>query len=239
MAEDGRSLGRSPRVRTVVLALAAIAGWLDGLTFVALGTVFVSAVTGDLVQLGVAAAAGDASGLLILVAALAAFTAGTYLAVVLVRAAGSLAWPGPVRRPLLVHAGLLVLFALLWTLIGDPRPGSAGALVVASVAALSAGIQGAAILGLGIQGASVSAVTNVLMLLGAGLAEREIGVPGPRSGLPLWELVMILGVYCVSGLIVALTLSGEAGLLVWVPALIAVAVLAVVPGRDPKLATAG
>ncbi len=39
MAEEERALGRSPRVRIVVVALAAIAGWLDGLTFVALGTV--------------------------------------------------------------------------------------------------------------------------------------------------------------------------------------------------------
>jgi uncharacterized membrane protein YoaK (UPF0700 family) len=29
-------------VRSVILALAAIGGWLDGLTFVALGSVFVS-----------------------------------------------------------------------------------------------------------------------------------------------------------------------------------------------------
>ena len=237
MAEGERALGRSPRVRVVVVALAAIAGWLDGLTFVALGTVFVSAVTGDLVQLGVEIAAGDASRLLILAAALAAFMAGTSLAVVLVRTAGSLAWPGPVRRPLLLHAGLLVLFALLWTAIGDPRPGTAGALAVVVVAALSAGIQGAAILGLGIRGASVSAVTNVLMLLAAGVAERESGVAGPRAGLPLWELAMILAVYCISGLIVALALSGDAGLLVWLPAVIAVGVLGAVPGRDPKLTT--
>jgi uncharacterized membrane protein YoaK (UPF0700 family) len=238
MAEEERALGRSPRVRIVVVALAAIAGWLDGLTFVALGTVFVSAVTGDLVQLGVEIAAGDTSRLLILVAALAAFMAGTSLAVVLVRTAGSLAWPGPVRRPLLLHTGLLVLFALLWTAIGDPRPGTAGAFAVVAVAALSAGIQGAAILGLGIRGASVSAVTNVLMLLAAGVAERECGVAGPRAGLPLWELAVILVVYCLSGLIVALALSGDAGLLVWLPAAIAVGVLGAVPARDPKLAAA-
>lgn len=94
MAEEERALGRSPRVRIVVVALAAI-------------------------------------------------MAGTSLAVVLVRTAWSLAWPGPVRRPLLLHAALLVLFALLWTAIGDPSPGTAGALAVVVSAALSAGIQGA------------------------------------------------------------------------------------------------
>jgi len=236
MAADGRSLGRDPRVRGVVLALAAVAGWLDGLTFVALGTVFVSAVTGDLVQLGIAVAAGEWSALMVLVAALGAFMAGTAIAVVMVRTVGSRGWPGPVRRPLLVHAGLLILFAICWTLIGDPRPGTAEAVLVAGVAALSAGIQGAVFLGLGIRGANVSAVTGVLMLLAAGVTERQGRIPGPRSELPLWELGMILAVYSVSGLIVALALSGDAGLLVWVPAAIAIGVVTLIPRRDPQAA---
>lgn len=233
MADAERSLGRDPRVRVVILALAVIAGWLDGLTFVALGTVFVSAVTGDLVQLGITAAGGEWSGFAVLVAALAAFMAGTAVAVAMVRTVGSSGWPGPVRRPLLVHAALLIAFALLWTLIGDPRPATSGAVLVAAVAALSAGIQGAVFLGLGIRGANVSAVTGVLMLLAAGVTERSRGVVGPRSELPLWELGLILAVYAVSGLIVALLLSGEAGLLVWVPAAIAIGVIAAIPARSP------
>ncbi len=237
MTEEARSLGESPQVRIVVLALAAVAGWLDGLTFVALGTVFVSAVTGDLVQLGIAVAAGEWSAFLVLIAALAAFMAGTAVAVQMTKVAGRAAWPGPVRRPLLVHAALLILFALLWTLIGDPKPATGAAVLVAGVAALSAGIQGAVFLGLGIRGANVSAVTGVLMLLAAGMTERSSGVAGPRSELPLWELGLILAVYSVSGLIVALTLSGEAGLLVWVPAAIAIGVLAVIPNRNPLTAT--
>jgi uncharacterized membrane protein YoaK (UPF0700 family) len=95
MAADALPLGSRRRVRAVILALAAVAGWLDGLTFVALGSVFVSAVTGDLVQVGIAAADGDGARLLILVTALAAFVAGTSLAVTLVRAWGR--WPGPDR----------------------------------------------------------------------------------------------------------------------------------------------
>ena len=54
----------------MILALAAIAGRLDGLTFVALGSVFVSAVTGDLVQVGIAPADGDAGRLVTLLVAL-------------------------------------------------------------------------------------------------------------------------------------------------------------------------
>lgn len=237
MAAGEQRLGRDPRVRAVVLALAAVAGWLDGLTFVALGTVFVSAVTGDLVQVGITLAEGEWSALVVLLAALLAFMFGTAIAVVLVRVAGSRGWPGPVRRPLFVHAGLLIVFAICWTLIGDPRPGTVDAVVVAAVAATSAGIQGAVFLGLGIRGANVSAVTGVLILLAAGVAERQGRVPGPRSELPLWELFMILAVYCVAGLIVALALSGDAGLLVWVPAAIAIGVVALVPRSDPQAAT--
>jgi uncharacterized membrane protein YoaK (UPF0700 family) len=231
MPADALPLGSRRRVRAVILALAAVAGWLDGLTFVALGSVFVSAVTGDLVQVGIAAADGDGARLLILVAALAAFVAGTSLAVTLVRAVGTMAWPGPVRRPLLVHAGLLIVFAALWTAAGDPERGSAGAVAVVGIAAFSAGVQGAAILGLGIRGATVNAVTSLLMLLGAGLAERSVGVPGPRPALPWWELVLILVIYSISGLMVALAFSGEGRVLAWVPALLALAVLGLVPRR--------
>jgi hypothetical protein len=138
-------------------ALAAIAGWLDGLTFVALGSVFVSAVTGDLVQVGIATADGDAGRLVTLLVALGAYLAGTSLAVTLVRTFGNSAWPGPVRRPLLLHVGLLIVFAGLLAAAGDPERGSAGAAAVVGVAAVSAGVQGAAILGLGIRGATVNA----------------------------------------------------------------------------------
>jgi uncharacterized membrane protein YoaK (UPF0700 family) len=216
-------------VRSVILALAAIGGWLDGLTFVALGSVFVSAVTGDLVQVGIASAEGDIGRLVTLLVALGCFLAGTSLAVVLERTVGATAWPGPVRRPLLVHAGLLIVFAALWVAFGDPERGSAAAAVVVGIAALSAGVQGAAILGLGIRGASVNAVTGVMTLLGAGLAERGAGVPGPRSALPWWELALILAVYSLSGLVVAFAFSGDGRPLAWVPALIALGVLIAVP----------
>ena len=82
-------------MRSVILALAAIGGWLDGLTFVALGSVFVSAVTGDLVQVGIASAEGDIGRLVTLLVALGCFLAGTSLAVLLERTVGATAWPGP------------------------------------------------------------------------------------------------------------------------------------------------
>lgn len=226
-------LGRDPRVRATALVLAAISGWLDGLTFVLLGAVFVSAVTGDLVQLGVAAADREWSGLLVLVAALAAFMAGTVLAVLLTRRTGGRAWPGPVHRPLLVHAAALLVLGALWTMIGDPAPRSGAAALIASVAALAAGLQGGAFLGLGVRGANVVTVTVVMMLLVAGVTERLSGVAGPRSDLPLAELALILAAYCASGLIVALALGAEAGLLAWVPAALGLAVLAIVPFRPP------
>lgn len=236
MDETKRELGRDPRVRAAAFVLAAISGWLDGLAFVVLGTVFVSAVTGDLVQLGIAAADGEWSGLLVLVAALAGFVAGTVLAVLLTRRTGGRAWPGPVHRPLLVHATVLIALGVIWTAVGDPQPHSGEAVLIAAVAALAAGVQGGAFLGLGIRGANAVAVTVVMMLLVAGITERASGIAGPRSDLPLSELGLILGAYCVSGLIVALALGGDAGVLAWVPALLAIAVLAIVPFRPPARA---
>jgi uncharacterized membrane protein YoaK (UPF0700 family) len=223
-------------VRAAAFVLAAISGWLDGLTFVILGTVFASAVTGDLVQLGIAGADGEWSSLLVLVAALAGFMAGTVLAVLLTRRTGGRAWPGPVHRPLLVHAGVLIALGVLWTAIADPQPRSGEAVLIASVAALAAGVQGGAFLGLGIRGANAVTVTVVMMLLVAGITERASGIAGPRSDLPLSELGLILGAYCASGLVVALALGAEACLLAWVPALLGLAVLAIVPFRPPAAA---
>jgi hypothetical protein len=174
----------------------------------------------------------------VLVAALAAFMAGTVLAVLLTRRAGGRAWPGPVHRPLIVHAGILVALGVIWTAIGDPQPRSGEAALVAAVAALAAGLQGGAFLGLGIRGANAVAVTVVMMLLVAGLTERATGVAGPRSDLPLSELGLILAAYCASGLIVAIALDGEAGFLAWVPAALGLAVLAIVPFRPAARAGA-
>lgn len=226
--EPGVPLGAQHRVRVVVLALAGIGGWLDGLTFTAFGGVFVSAVTGDLVQVGITAERGDWRDLALLLVALTAFVAGTALSVLLVRAVGETVWPGPVRRPLLVHAAILVVFAIAWTLAADPRAGSAEAYAIVAVAALSTGVQGAAVLGLGVRGVSVNAVTGVLMLLGASLAERGGRVPGPRAGVPPWMLAMILVVYTASGFLVAVAF-GAHRVVAWMPALVALAVLAAIP----------
>lgn len=226
-------LGAQHRVRFVVLALAGIGGWLDGLTFTAFGGVFVSAVTGDLVQVGITAERGDGRDLALLLVAIAAFGAGTALSVLLVRAVGATAWPGPVRRPLLLHAAILVVFAVAWTLAADPHHGSAEAYAIVAVAALSAGVQGAAVLGLGVRGVSVNAVTGVLMLLGASLAERGGRVPGPRAGVPAWMLASILTVYTASGFLVALAF-GAHRVVAWAPVVAAFAVLAAVPRRPPQ-----
>jgi hypothetical protein len=75
-----------------------------------------------------------------------------------------------------------------------------------------------------------------MMLLVAGITERVSGIAGPRSDLPLSELGLILGAYCASGLVVALALGAEACLLAWVPALLGLAVLAIVPFRPPAAA---
>lgn len=236
--EPGAPLGAQHRVRFVVLALAGIGGWLDGLTFTAFGGVFVSAITGDLVQVGITAERGDARDLALLLVALTAFVAGTALAVLLVRTVGATAWPGPVRRPLLLHAAILVVFATAWTLAADPRSGTVEAYAIVAVAALSTGVQGAAVLGLGLRGVSVNAVTGVLMLLGASLAERGGRIPGPRAGVPAWMLAMILVVYTASGFLVALAF-GAHRIVAWVPVVVAVAVLVAVPRvRPPQASTA-
>src|SRR6266480_7830794 len=84
-----------PSVRDVLLVgLTFSSGAVDAISFLALGKVFTAFMTGNLVFLGFGLAGADEPDVLRVAVSLAAFAAGVFMAVRIIRAArGSKIWP--------------------------------------------------------------------------------------------------------------------------------------------------
>lgn len=124
-----RSVPRLP-----VLSLALASGAVDAFTFLSLGHVFTSNMTGNLVLLGISAAwsqFADAVGSLV---ALAAFTCGLAAAFRFTR--GVTGWAPRTRLAVAAEAGLLVVLLTGWAL-SAPRLG------LIATAAFAMGVQSA------------------------------------------------------------------------------------------------
>ncbi|MBK8294138.1 MAG: DUF1275 domain-containing protein [Solirubrobacterales bacterium] len=215
------------RIRAVVLMLAAVGGWLDGLTFLTLGGVFVSAMTGNFVQFGSSLGNGEWAQFACLMTAVTTAFLGGAVAVFMVRRTGQAAWPGPVRRPLTLQFGVLVALVIAWFLFDSPDAFTFGAFVVVAIAGFAAGLQGASILGLKIKGAGVNAITAVLFLVSADFVERATKVEGPKAALPPAILVGLLLAYASGGLIVTLAYDDFPRAIVLGPLVISGLVLAI------------
>src|SRR5437899_1165210 len=156
----------------LLLALTAAAGWIDALSYTALGHVFTANMTGNLVLLGLALGNLQAAGTARSAVALAAFAVGALLGSALTRdAAGE--WPGRVTAALGIEAAALIAFAALWHVGG-------GLEVLIALAAAGMGIQSAAVRRLAVAGVTTTFVTGTLTSLMAGLAAlRPTGGAAP------------------------------------------------------------
>ncbi|TMC03207.1 MAG: DUF1275 domain-containing protein [Chloroflexi bacterium] len=161
----------------LLLALTAAAGWIDALSYTALGHVFTANMTGNLVLLGLALGNLQAAGTARSAVALAAFAVGALLGSALTRdAAGE--WPGRVTAALGIEAAALIAFAALWHVGG-------GLEVLIALAAAGMGIQSAAVRRLAVAGVTTTFVTGTLTSLMAGLAALR-----PTGGAALQAAVL-------------------------------------------------
>jgi uncharacterized membrane protein YoaK (UPF0700 family) len=227
-AED---IGVHPRVRALVLMLALTAGWLDALAFLALGRVLVSAVTGNVLFIGIDLADGNWRKLIRVAAAFAAYVCGAAVGAAILRSVGVAAWEDA-RRSLLARTLLLVVFAVLWTLTTPHHVGDPGTLALVAVAALATGIQGDLVASLGLRGAGVNTINPATLLLGASLGARLSRAPAPARSVPVWVLSTILGSYLVGSFVVGMTFR-DGWLVGTVPAAIAIVSYFVAPREDP------
>jgi uncharacterized membrane protein YoaK (UPF0700 family) len=153
---------------SLVVVLTLTTGAVDATSFLALGNVFSSVVTGDMVLLGAAAGTGRPelavhSGVA-LAGYLAGVMAGAPLATRWQHTSGT--WPPSVTVTLAVELVILVAFSVGWELAGT-HPSGAGQLALVAVLAAAMGLQAAAVRRLGQM--STTYLTSTLTALVAGL----------------------------------------------------------------------
>jgi uncharacterized membrane protein YoaK (UPF0700 family) len=156
---------------TLVVLLTITTGAVDAASFVALGAVFSSVITGNLVLLGVAAGTGRATLAVHAGVALAGYCAGVMLGAPIAarRPEGTWIWPPAVTATLAAELAVLAAFSVGWELTGPARS-AATQLVLVIGLAVAMGMQSAAVRQLGQMSSTylTSTLTGVL----AGLVNR-------------------------------------------------------------------
>jgi uncharacterized membrane protein YoaK (UPF0700 family) len=200
---------RVPRLHpsaTLLVALAAVAGWVDALSYLELGKVFTSFQSGNLIFLGLAVDQGN-SGLLLraavsLVALLAGSAVGAY---VIGRATVADMRDRVVRTAFAVECALLACFAICWQAVGTAGTHPAWRLVLIALAATAMGVQGATVLSLRIPGVMTNAMTATLDLAGALIGLRARGASAERgaSVVSAGVVALLCGSYVLSAVTVS------------------------------------
>jgi uncharacterized membrane protein YoaK (UPF0700 family) len=197
---------------SLVTALALASGAVDATSFLALGQVFSSVMTGNLVLLGVAASHHDATQAIHAGVAVAAYAAGV-LAGAPLAAGGSSGrerggtWPPAVTLTLALELCLLVAFSVGWELSpASHRGGLDLALLIVLAAAM--GVQSAAVSQLGKMSSTymTSTLTGVLTALVTRRAHEG-----------RWRDVAALAAVAIGALAAGLLVSAAPA---WVPAIV-------------------
>jgi uncharacterized membrane protein YoaK (UPF0700 family) len=189
----------------LLFLLAALAGWIDALSFTELGKVFTSFQSGNLIFLGLAVDQGNGELLVGAAVSLTAFLGGTVLgAYVVGRAKVETSAIDSLVPALAVQLALLVAFAVCWQVFGAPSGDSVGRIVLVSLGAAAMGIQGAAVFALRIPGVVTNAMTATIMLGGIvlGLRARGDAAADEASALSPGTLAGLCGAYVASALAV-------------------------------------
>jgi len=224
---------RAAATRTgLTVALAAGSGSLDAVAYLALGKVFVSVITGNLVLFGIGL--GDHGqhqvAMRVAVAIVSYAIGATAGAAITGRAENDQpVWPGRVTTALLVELVLLGGFAVGWEL-SAARPAGTVRLILLAVAAAAMGLQSAAVNRLTLPGFSSTYLTSTLIRavtelvlgprdhIGAKVAALASVIAGALAGALLvteaarFAPTIAIGLLAAV-LVVALTLSRGAGLL--------------------------
>jgi uncharacterized membrane protein YoaK (UPF0700 family) len=205
---------RAPRERVhiglLLLLLTLNAAWIDMLSYLSLGRVFASFMTGNFLFIGLGAAQGN-SGLLIraLVAVLVFLVGAAFGSFCLGRAPQQqtgTAWHHTFARYLLLEWLLLLVYAVIWRVMGNQSQQTGVQILLLGVAALGMGMQGALVTVFNIPGVVADALTGTLITLGQRLAQG-LGHRGPESQERGWSsmfLAFLCLIYVVSAFVVAL-----------------------------------
>jgi len=198
------------RIGLLLLLLTLNAAWIDMLSYLSLGRVFASFMTGNFLFIGLGVAQGN-SGLLIraLVAVLVFLVGVAFGSFCLGRAPQQQtgpAWHNTFARYLLLEWLLLLVYAIIWRVTSNLSQQGGVQILLLCLAALDMGMQGALVLAFNIPGVVAEALTGTLITLGQRLAQG-LGHRGPESQERGWSsmfLAFLCLIYVVSAFVVAL-----------------------------------
>jgi uncharacterized membrane protein YoaK (UPF0700 family) len=210
----------------LMMVLAFGSGSLDAISFLALGKVFASVITGNLVLLGVGIVDQRDGNALHAGLAIAAYLIGVAVGVRLSGRAvdGQPLWPRPVTVALYVELVLLAGLVVGWELSGG-HPGGGAQLVLLVVVTAAMGVQSAAVNRLGatefgttyLTGTLVKAVTELTLgprrKVGIKLVALSGVLAGALAGAGLFEsvprLAPVLALVLLGLVVVAATVLGR------------------------------
>ncbi len=161
----------------LVVTLTLTTGAVDAVTFLYLGNVFSSVITGNMALLGVAAGSRNSALAVNGGVALAGYAIGALLAGAIARRHedGQPVWPARVTAALAVELGVLAVFSAGW-LLTSGRPGGISQLTLLSLTAAAMGMQSVAVQRLGRMSSTylTSTLTGVIVALAVRQRPAEI-----------------------------------------------------------------
>ncbi len=182
MADRPARARRPRRFALVIVLLALGSGAVDAFSFAALGAVFASVMTGNLVLLGLAVVQADPGPLVRAAAALAAYFAGVLATAAWLRHtrfAEADPWPGRVVAVVAVVPAAQTLVLAGW-LVHLGHPGPAARVVLLVMSAFAMGVQSAGVNTLPVAGAATTYLTGTLTELATELAQTAVPVTTRR-----------------------------------------------------------
>jgi uncharacterized membrane protein YoaK (UPF0700 family) len=210
--------GRNRHDALCLASLSLGAGCTDVLTFLALGDLFTSAMTGNTALIAISVGRGDLLAASRSLSALIGFVCGVALATVL----GSV-WQMPpdtrrvVSRLLGFELVILVACSALWAASGEPTQGVARYTIIL-LSAFCMGTQAVAARGINISGINsiifTTALINIVARTTSVLTGTKAWLPTPTDVRPLAET---FAAYAIGALLAGLFASRHREMLIWVP----------------------
>ena len=176
----------------LVVVLAFVSGYTDGVGFIVLGGAFTSVMTGNMVLLGLSAGQADWEGVGRALGAILAFTAGAALGTQVAGVADKQdpIWPRPVNRALAVELAIFAAAAVGWFVtVGEP--GAVVQFVLLLALAVALGVQSSTVQRFGVPGLSTTYLTGTLTSAVIHLVWRRT----PRGSERHWNIIgaLVLG----------------------------------------------
>lgn len=171
-AEDGALVPDGTR-DLFMLVLAMAAGGMDALSLLGLGNVFVSALSGNTILLGIAMMKGQLGEAMLCASVFLGFVAGAVLAAHLLRVPpkGS-HWNGRVAQIVLMESIILLAFLFVLTWIGDGDAAST-LLPLIVLSSFAMGLQYMSMLRMNVKGVTTIFVTSTVVNLVCRLVVKE------------------------------------------------------------------